>query len=176
MILNKEDASYSLMLEVQTPIDNVLIQSDVPLDLLDVERNSAVVSYSDCDPSSGNYLLATYRCQMNTTRLELKIRTIEGQHGTLRAYITPLVQPKCCQVRMYQIKPLSLHTRCHSFDLMRPYNILGLKGAFSLAEIHSWVSFCLPEIPEKPTTGEKATFIFVSTFLGTMLQCTYWYG
>nr|CAD7588384.1 unnamed protein product [Timema genevievae] len=203
MILNKEDASYSLMLEVQTPIDNVLIQSDVPLDLLDVERNSAVVSYSDCDPSvsyysiplpymsfkphyivkiivysfiarslshsivsfqSGNYLLATYRCQMNTTRLELKIRTIEGQHGTLRAYITPLVQPKCCQVRMYQIKPLSLHTRCHSFDLM------------SLAEIHSWVSFCLPEIPEKPTTGEKATFIFVSTFLGTMLQCTYWYG
>nr|CAD7425399.1 unnamed protein product [Timema monikensis] len=51
MILNKEDASYSLMLEVQTPIDNVLIQSDVPLDLLDVERNSAVVSYSDCDPS-----------------------------------------------------------------------------------------------------------------------------
>nr|CAD7410633.1 unnamed protein product [Timema poppensis] len=176
MILNKEDASYSLMLEVQTPIDNVLIQSDVPLDLLDVERNSAVVSYSDCDPSSGNYLLATYRCQMNTTRLELKIRTIEGQHGTLRAYITPLVQPKCCQVRMYQIKPLSLHTRSHSYDLMRPYNILGLKGAFSLAEIHSWVSFCLPEIPEKPTTGEKATFIFVSTFLGTMLQCNYWKG
>nr|CAD7256790.1 unnamed protein product [Timema shepardi] len=163
MILNKEDASYSLMLEVQSPIDNVLIQSDVPLDLLDVERNSAVVSYSDCDPSSGNYLLATYRCQMNTTRLELKIRTIEGQHGTLRAYITPLVQPKCCQVRMYQIKPLSLHTRSHSYDLM------------SLAEIHSWVSFCLPEIPEKPTTGEKATFIFVSTFLGTMLQCNYWY-
>nr|CAD7202429.1 unnamed protein product [Timema douglasi] len=208
MILNKEDASYSLMLEVQTPIDNVLIQSDVPLDLLDVERNSAVVSYSDCDPSvsyysiplpymsfkphrivkiivylfnarslshsivlfqSGNYLLATYRCQMNTTRLELKIRTIEGQHGTLRAYITPLVQPKCCQVRMYQIKPLSLHSRSHSYDLM------SLKGAFSLAEIHSWVSFCLPEIPEKPTTGEKATFIFVSTFLGTMLQCNYWY-
>jgi len=64
---------------------------------------------------SGNYLLATYRCQMNTTRLELKLRTIEGQHGTLRTYITPLVQPKCCQVRQYKIKPLSLHMRCHSF-------------------------------------------------------------
>nr|CAD7403392.1 unnamed protein product [Timema cristinae] len=114
MILNKEDASYSLMLEVQTPIDNVLIQSDVPLDLLDVERNSAVVSYSDCDPSSGNYLLATYRCQMNTTRLELKIRTIEGQHGTLRAYITPLVQPKCCQV------PVNDDSIAHTLKLLHP--------------------------------------------------------
>lgn len=51
MTLCREDASYSLVLEVQTPIDNVLIQSDVPVDLLDVERNSAVVSYSACEPA-----------------------------------------------------------------------------------------------------------------------------
>ena len=66
---------------------------------------------------SGNCLLATYRCQMNTTRLELRIRTSEGQQGTLLAYITPILQPKCCQVRHYQIKPLSLHTRIHEPDL-----------------------------------------------------------
>jgi Bardet-Biedl syndrome 7 protein len=36
-------------LEAQTSIDNVLVQSDVPVDLLDVEKNSAVVSYSACD-------------------------------------------------------------------------------------------------------------------------------
>ncbi|GFG34141.1 hypothetical protein Cfor_08141 [Coptotermes formosanus] len=176
MTLCREDASYSLTLEVQTAIDNVLIQSDVPIDLLDVEKNSAVVSYSACEPGSGNYLLATYRCQMNTTRLELRLRTIEGQHGTLRTYVTPLVQPKCCQVRQYMIKPLSLHMRCHSFDPQRPYNILTLKGAFSLGEIHTWVSFCLPEIPEKAPTGDKVTFTFVSTFLDTMLHCSYWKG
>jgi len=50
MTLCREDAAYSLTLEVQTAIDNVLIQSDVPIDLLDVERNSAVVSYSACEP------------------------------------------------------------------------------------------------------------------------------
>ena len=44
------DASYLLSLEVQTSIDNVLLRSDVPIDLLDVEKNSAVVSYSQCDP------------------------------------------------------------------------------------------------------------------------------
>jgi hypothetical protein len=39
-----------------------------------------------------------FRCQANTTRLEIKIRTIEGQYGTLSAYVTPRLQPKCCQV------------------------------------------------------------------------------
>lgn len=71
--LNRDDASYTLSIEVQIPIDNVLLQSDVPIDLLDVDKNSAVVSYSACDIENGNFLLATYRCQANTTRLELKV-------------------------------------------------------------------------------------------------------
>ena len=67
-------------------------------------------------PQTGNFLLATYRCQANTTRLEVKIRTIEGQYGRLQAYVTPRLQPKCCQVREYEVKPLSLHMRAHRFD------------------------------------------------------------
>lgn len=49
-MLNREDASYLLTLEVESPIDTILIQSDVPVDLLDVEKNAAVVSFSDCEP------------------------------------------------------------------------------------------------------------------------------
>ncbi|KAK7486998.1 hypothetical protein BaRGS_00021814 [Batillaria attramentaria] len=157
-VLNREDASYTLSLELQMPIDNVLLQSDVPVDLLDVEKNSAVVSFSACNPEDGNYLLATYRCQANTTRLELKIRSIEGQHGTLQVYITPRLQPKTCQLRCYPIKPLSLHQRTHAFDEDRPLNTLKLKGQFSLAEMHSWVCFSLPEVPERPPAGDVASF------------------
>ena len=121
MTLNQTDASYMLSLECQTAIDNVLLQSDVPVDLLDVEKNSAVVSYSSCSPEEGNFLLATYRCQANTTRLEIKIRTIEGQYGTLAAYVTPRLQPKCCQVSTTFIMLVSMsimliprckHTEC----------------------------------------------------------------
>ncbi|CAL8240411.1 unnamed protein product, partial [Gadus morhua 'NCC'] len=110
-----------LTLEVQTAIDNLLLQSDVPIDLLDVDKNSAVVSFSECDSEqpNGNFLLATYRCQANTTRLELKVRSIEGQYGTLRAYVTPRLQPKTCQLRQYPIKPLSLHQRTHSLQQER---------------------------------------------------------
>ncbi|XP_059121224.1 Bardet-Biedl syndrome 7 protein isoform X3 [Peromyscus eremicus] len=147
--LNKDDASYSLVLEVQTAIDNVLIQSN------------------------DNFLLATYRCQANTTRLELKIRSIEGQYGTLQAYVTPRIQPKTCQVRQYHIKPLSLHQRTHFIDHDRPMNTLTLIGQFSFAEVHSWVVFCLPEVPEKPPAGECATFYFQNTFLDTQLECIY---
>ncbi|KAB5570977.1 hypothetical protein PHYPO_G00219670 [Pangasianodon hypophthalmus] len=175
--LCQEDASYSLTLEVQTAIDNLLLQSDVPIDLLDVDKNSAVVSFSECDSEpNGNFLLATYRCQANTTRLELKVRSIEGQYGTLQAYVTPRLQPKTCQVRQYQIKPLSLHQRIHSIDHGRPMNTLRLVGQFSFAEIHSWVVFCLPEVPEKTPAGENITFYFQNTFLGTQLEASYCKG
>ncbi|XP_038255296.1 Bardet-Biedl syndrome 7 protein isoform X2 [Dermochelys coriacea] len=172
--LNKDDASYSLVLEVQTAIDNVLVQSDVPIDLLDVDKNSAVVSFSGCDSEpNSNFLLATYRCQANTTRLELKIRSIEGQYGTLQAYVTPRIQPKTCQLCQYPIKPLSLHQRTHFIDHDRPMNTLMLKGHFSFAEIHSWVVFCLPEVPEKTPIGDSVTFYFQNTFLDTQLESTY---
>uniref|UniRef100_A0A8C9UKU7 Bardet-Biedl syndrome 7 n=1 Tax=Spermophilus dauricus TaxID=99837 RepID=A0A8C9UKU7_SPEDA len=155
--LNKDDASYSLILEVQTAIDNVLIQSDVPIDLLDVDKNSAVVSFSSCDSEVSDLL----------------IRSIEGQYGTLQAYVTPRIQPKTCQVRQYHIKPLSLHQRTHCIDHSRPMNTLTLTGQFSFAEVHSWVVFCLPEVPEKPPAGECVTFHFQNTFLDTQLESVY---
>lgn len=65
-----------------------------------------------------NYVLVTYRCS-STTRLEVKIRTIEGQSGTLQAYVIPAVEPKACRVRRYPIRPLSMHQRIHTFDSAR---------------------------------------------------------
>ncbi|XP_046486568.1 BBSome complex member BBS7 isoform X3 [Neodiprion pinetum] len=88
MLINKENASYTLSIELETSIDNILLQSDTPVDLLDVESNSAVASLSACDHKSGNYVLATYRCQINTNRLDLRLRTIEGQPGCLQIYVT----------------------------------------------------------------------------------------
>ena len=56
-------------------IDAVIVQSDIALDLIDCERNSAVVSFSE---TFSQEVLATFRCQSNTTRLEIKIRSVEG--------------------------------------------------------------------------------------------------
>ncbi|XP_035704623.1 Bardet-Biedl syndrome 7 protein homolog [Folsomia candida] len=173
MVLNREDASYLLTIEVESPIDTILIQSDVPIDLLDVERNSAVVSYSECEPDSGNFLLVTFRCQANTTRIEVRLRTIEGQHGTVRAYVTPRILPKCCQVRTFSVKSLSLHVRSHGFDVNRPYNTLKINGTFSAVEMHSWLSNCIPEMPARAPSSGEAAITFLSTFFDTILHCTF---
>lgn len=118
-------------------------------------------------------MLVTYRCQANTTRLDIKIRTIEGQYGLLQAYITSRIQPKNCIVKQYVIKPLSLHQRTHVIDEKRPINMLKLSGNFSLAEIHSWLNYCIPEIPEKVPAENEITFVFINTFLGTQLEVKY---
>ena len=55
----------------------------------------------------------------------------------------------------------------------RPYNTLKLTGQFSQAEVHSWVYFCMPELPERTPVGDTVTFHFMSTFLDTMLECSY---
>ena len=53
--LNRDDASYTLSIEAEVPIDNVLLQCDVPIDLLDSVKNSCVLSYSDCDENVFNF-------------------------------------------------------------------------------------------------------------------------
>ncbi|KAL9702503.1 hypothetical protein quinque_006021 [Culex quinquefasciatus] len=179
MLLCQEDATYMLTVEIPTPIEHVLLQCDAPINLIDVEKNSAVVSFSECDKMSGNSLLASYRCQSNTNRVDLKFRTVEGQNGTLQVYITPNLQPKCCQLKRYSIKPLSLHAIVHNLpddELSRPMNVLILKGAFSQAEMHNWMINSIPELPEKIYGNDKIRQVFRHVFIGTVLICEYGKG
>ncbi|XP_020292035.1 Bardet-Biedl syndrome 7 protein homolog isoform X3 [Pseudomyrmex gracilis] len=178
MMLNKEDASYSLYVELDASIDNVLIQSDTPVDLLETENNSAVVSLSACDPREGNFVLATYRCQINTNRLEMRFRSIEGQPGTLQIYVTSQVQPKRCRKISAPIYALSLHVRQYeendATQLSGPFNELKLNGNFTIAEMHAWLSMALPDVPERPHIHEnEAVLTYVSSFIGTVLRCKY---
>ncbi|KFB50077.1 AGAP011899-PA-like protein [Anopheles sinensis] len=178
-VLCKDDATFLLSLEIPTPIEHVLLQCDAPISLLDVEKNTAVVSFSECDKLSGNSLLASYRCQLNTNRIDLKFRTIEGQSGTLQVYITPNLQPKCCQLKRYPIKPLSLHMIVHNVTdegLARPMNVLTLRGPFSQAEVHNWMLNSIPELPEKMYETGKVRYSFRHVFIGTLLVCEYGKG
>lgn len=84
MVLHKEDASYSLSVELDASIDNILIQSDTPIDLLDTENNSAVVSLSACDIKEGNFVLATYRCQVSSCiygRMNVLCKILYNSHA-----------------------------------------------------------------------------------------------
>ena len=122
------------------------LQSDVPLELLDKERNSAVLSYTrraalaglvDVDEArsfslasssalktparartesapadasaNANALLATFRCQANTMRLELRLRSVESSRaGCLSLFLVPRLTPRIAQVSALFSLSLSL--------------------------------------------------------------------
>lgn len=95
-------------------------------------------------------MLATHTYPPGITRAQVKIRAVEGQHGTLKAYIVPRTEPKVCTERQYKLAALSLHQRVMvPFDDSRPVNTLTLTGDFGFADIHSWVAVCLPGVPER---------------------------
>jgi len=170
--LNPDTATYTLTLETPVPIFTVAVQSDVPVDLQDVPNNSAILSRSPPDLDNNTMCAATYRCQDSVNRLEIKMRTIEGQFGTFRAYIIPRLSPKTCQECVYRIKPLCLHQRLQSVDDQRPMNDVRFDGDFSMSDIHTWLGFCIPEIPPKPPPGE-ASYAFRNVMLDTVLFARY---
>jgi len=172
--LNADEARYELNVELSMPIDTILLQCDVPVELLDADSNAAIVSRTD----TGSGLLATYRCQERVNRLEMCVRTSEGRYGNLQAYVWPRISPKMCKAASYSIKPLSLHTRLQSpvADADLPVlNTLTIRGSFSLAEVHSWVVTCLPEVPAR-LQADSASFVFRNTFLDTLLLTDYTKG
>ncbi len=152
----------------------MLLQCDVPIELLEADSNAAIVSRSPTSAGSMG-VLATYRCQESANRLEMAARTSEGRYGSLQAYVWPRISPKTCLSASFPIKPLSLHTRVHDApgaDSLPPMNTLKIGGGFALAEVHSWVVATLPEVPQR-LPADEASFAFRNTFLGTHLLACY---
>ena len=173
--LSSEEAYYKLQVELTVPIETVLLQCDVPVELVDAESNSAIVSRTPM-PANSTGVLVTYRSQDVTNQLEMRLRTSEGRYGSLQLFVWPRITPKTCCCANYAIKPLSLHTRLHVVDESRlpEMSSLTIRGDFSLGEVHAWVAGCLPEVPAKlQAEAEESLLNFRNTFLGTHLQCSY---
>ncbi|CAJ0942700.1 unnamed protein product, partial [Mesorhabditis belari] len=170
---NSTHCCYILTLELVIPIDYIVIQSEVDMKLLEAEKNTAVISHTEAE-EMGWKVLATYRCQANTTRIELRLQVDDGVAGALHVYVCPKIHPKMCQSRTYEVKPLATYTRVHAFDVARPKNTLSFTGSFSLAEAHAWLVQCLPSLPPRPPPQDSVQFNFQSTVNGgTQLQVSY---
>ncbi|PIC40358.1 hypothetical protein B9Z55_011728 [Caenorhabditis nigoni] len=100
--------AYNLTIELVIPIDFVVVQSQLPIRLMEVEKNASVVSEVHQDGLNPWPLLASYRCQANVCRLELRVQANEGDSGVINLYVCPKIMPKCAQKKTY------LHSsECH---------------------------------------------------------------
>lgn len=173
--LNPALGAYDVSIEIPVNIQSVILHSAVPIDLLENDKNHAIVSKSPPDPAANTHFLATYRCLEQTHRLEFNIRTIEGQYGDIEATVVTDAQPKAAQSIRFFVKPLSLHhrvTEVAESELKQPTNTLQFTGAFTLVQIHEWVAMCLPEVPGR-LQDEEVTMYYKNTFLGSSLTCRY---
>ena len=87
--------------------------------------------------------------------------------------MTPQLEPRFARLLTYDIKPLSLHRRVHTFDSTVPVNVLRIEGKFGISDIHSWIGYCLFDVPDKLPDGESMSLQFKSSFVNTQLECVY---
>ena len=148
--LDEKEGAYLINIEIPVNINNVLLTSSVHVDLLDVDGNSATVSKSPPDAANNKMLLACYRVQDPSSRLQMKVRTNEGEFGELKATVVAETKPKSAVVVTFPVKPLSLHCRALTLteeEQNRVMNTLTLKGTFKQNVAHDWIIASLPDIP-----------------------------
>lgn len=173
--LDAEEACCILAIEASKPIFTVALQCDSPLELLDMDSNIAILSKTDPNPKFPDKLLATYRCQESTSRIEIKFKAREGMASQLQIMILPNVTPKICQTYTHQLKPLCLHRKLPN----EPDNIsnlpmceVTLSGQFSNADIHSWLQSCIPDIPQR-VVEDSDYFWYENVFTKSILTFQY---
>ena len=128
--LDPESSQYSLSLEVQAPLDMVVVRSPVVLDLTDGPAHAALSNASGAvisitppsmleslslsTPDNPCRFLAAVRAATpQERRLALFLRPNEGESGDLILTVVTASNPKMAKMVKFPLRPLSLHVRVH---------------------------------------------------------------
>jgi len=179
-IFNPEDGTYKITVEVPCALSMVLLQSSVHVDVVDLESNEAIMTKCPIDKAdpvnSKNKLLASYRCAEPMKRIEMAVRTVEGQFGTLQAFVIADLEPRSAQIVKFDVKPLSLHKKVSEIDDFdrRPLNSLVFSGKFTIRQMHEWMTMLFPNYTSHlPKNCDSHKIMFENVFLGSAVSCEY---
>ena len=113
--LISQQAAYDLTITSQKPIDTILLQSKQSVDLLSIKDKVCRENKIEPDSSQqSNLLLTTLKVNSaEVKKVQLKIRTAEGQQGSLNAFVIEKAAqgPSMCAMLEIPLKPLNLHER-----------------------------------------------------------------
>lgn len=73
------------------------------------------------------------------------------------------------------MKTKNLRSFLNLVFVFRQMNTMKITGSFSYAEIHSWIQFCLADVPERPPADKENRLVYTNIFLETQLECVYRY-
>ena len=137
--LDRNAALYVLSVEIQSPMDMVILRSAVKLEVVDDSPNTSVVSVTPdhlLDPNTADdgeprNFVAAIRSQTGEKRCKLALRPREGHYGEIIATIVTSNTPKMAKPIKFYLKPLSLHAKCHSMspaEKSKPRSTITFKG------------------------------------------------
>ena len=168
--LDAAEASWLLSVEIPLSLDLVVLHSNVSgLDVVDKnETGKCVQSVSDeaaaAAGQSAEYV-NVIRVTDNSNRLQLSLRSNEGDSGMMTVYVVPKQNStsqgaRPCNKVQLALKPLHLHQKANLEPAQweqwaAQLSTLTLTGSFSLAEIHTWLSLCLPGLPPHVPTLQR---------------------
>lgn len=157
-LLDPSHSAYTLSVELQSPIDLVVLRSAVSLEIVEFsEIGTAVASVtpphllsSAAGEDGTNKFMASFRCQGQEKRLSVMVRTTEGELGDISVTIVCAAAPKSAKSLKLAVKPLSLHARVHDLtqqELDRPRCRIRFSGPASLLLLHEWLQTLFPDLP-----------------------------
>ena len=177
-ILNHEDSSHIIRIEIATPITKIATKSDLPLDFILDNEAEVQQRISTTKSASERYAsLAVHIFDAPLKQVDIRFKAYEGKNGQVQLFIIPDESFHYCQYHTINIKPLSLHQTIGRNEaehyLVRPMNKLSFTGHFSMQEMHNWICYCLPDIPTRAPHTQQEMLYFFSTFLDTFLMVSY---
>eukprot|EP01028_Stygiella_incarcerata_P001502 TRINITY_DN12667_c0_g1_i1.p1 TRINITY_DN12667_c0_g1~~TRINITY_DN12667_c0_g1_i1.p1 ORF type:complete len:733 (+),score=191.56 TRINITY_DN12667_c0_g1_i1:81-2279(+) len=176
-----ETASYSLSVEVDVPIQSVVVESEVAFEVFELTGHGILTE----SPSESMKYVGSIRLVEDGSekkkRFSVSLQCREGVGGILRLFIVPEIDtPPISRVIEFPIRILSLHEITRDRDVLTRnahiLNTLKMTGEFSFSDVHAWVSEILPEVPHRMPDQENADLVFRSTFLQSNLHITFFKG
>lgn len=113
MQLQPNEASYQLTLDSQQPVQMLVLQADIPVEIFSQSSHKL-----QKEKPQGCHLLSTFKFDNpDQRRITVKLRTSEGRNGTLSCLLIPH-ESKTAVALDIPLKALNLHTRCEVSDAM----------------------------------------------------------
>ncbi|EKF33087.1 hypothetical protein MOQ_003054 [Trypanosoma cruzi marinkellei] len=176
----KDSPALRLIVEVDTPLDCVVLQSELQLHFL--ERESAEVIVQEEIPRN-NPLTKTIAIvrPLETRNYSCSVAfwLEDGQWGLLKVTALAAPAPRTAQVKMVQLRPLPLYARVGKVDKAVTegnappvLSTMEVRGNFSARDMHSWIFRLLPGTPEM-YQEKMSTLSYEDTFFHNPLEVKY---
>ena len=184
----REQACHLLSLEIPVSIELCVLHCTLPLVVAesndDASASRTVMSEQPTGGAEGSDYINVIRLTDSVNRLSLSLRCLEGDSGLLSCYVVPKtgmnpLASKTSNKVLIAIKPLCLHERqperLHA-DADPALSCLTLSGQFSLAEAHTWLTLCLPDIPPHTPSVSSSDLYYQNVYSHGLLYIRYGKG